>query len=231
MSIRIGDERFIKNILKSLQVNTILDIACGAGKDILVDYSQNCIGIDIEGYPTELALKKGYKQALVYNAPDYSFKIDKEPDVITAINLNAHLPYSALEKILKMSIAISKKDAHLILINEYFGGYSYEKHFLNTSKKDALVNVMEHHFFEKEESFLAKLNNSFPNLKLIEREPLTTIVSSIQYKYYFVKGKQYPPFLFYLADMFLSLWNSAKIKFGKKSQSAFLVGYVFKISK
>lgn len=59
MSIRIGDEKFIKSSLKELQVNTILDIACGAGKDILVDYSQNCIGIDIDGYPAELALKKG----------------------------------------------------------------------------------------------------------------------------------------------------------------------------
>ncbi len=118
MSIRIADERLIKNILKSLHGNTILDIACGAGKDILVDYSQNCIGND--GYPTELALKKGYKQALIYNAPDYFFKIDKGPDIITAINLNAHLPYCALEKILKMSIAVCKKEAHLILINEYF---------------------------------------------------------------------------------------------------------------
>lgn len=89
---------------------------------------------------------------------------------------------------------------------------------------------MEYHYFEKEELFIEKFNASFPNLKFVERAPLTTIVSSIQYKYYFVKGKQYLPFLFYIADMFLSLWSYVKIEFVNKNQSAFLVGYVFKIS-
>lgn len=230
VSVRLGDEKFIKEALSGLNRNTILDIACGAGKDILVLNSKSCIGIDIEGYPSEEVYKRGYKAALVYSGPDYFFKLDEPIDIVSCINLNAHIPFESLEKILNQSFEQCRKNAHLLLVNEYYGGYTYEKHFKNTEKRNALINKMEHYYFESEDSFLNKLGMAFPNLKMIHRKPLTTMVSSIQYKYYFFKDLKPPTFLFYIADFFISIFNYILLKNGKKKQTAFLMGYVYKIN-
>lgn len=231
VSIRFGDEKYIKDTLAEANTVTILDIACGAGKDILVYYSQNCIGIDIDGYPKEEVIKKGYKEALVYNQPDYNFQLNEPIDIISCINLNAHIPFEALEKILNTAFKYCRNGAHIIFVAEFYGGYSYEKHFKNEKNRNDLVNEMEHFYFESEDRFLKKLYQAFPKLELINRKSLTTIVSSIQYKYYFFKGKKPLRLICYISDFFLSIFNYLKLKTQKKSKTAFLVGYKFKIGE
>ncbi len=231
VSIRFGDEKYIKDMLAGESGLTVLDIACGAGKDILVYYSQNCIGIDIEGYPKEEVIKKGYTEALVYKEPDYDFHLHVPVDVISCINLNAHIPFDVLKKILNTAFTYCRKNAQLVLIGEFYGGYSYERHFKNSRRRNDLIQTMEHFYFEEEEEFLTKIRAAFPNLELVSRKPLTTIVSSLQYKQYYFGDIRPMRVICLVSDLFLSLWNYGKLKIQRKEKSAFLIGYKFQITR
>ena len=56
-SVRSSDEAYISKTLNGSEI--VIDVSCGAGKSILVRKSRLVVGVDIEGYPSDIAKKEG----------------------------------------------------------------------------------------------------------------------------------------------------------------------------
>ena len=99
LSSRVADEHFLRNVLRRYSPSSVLDVACGAGKPVLPANVDEVYGVDITGFPQHLAEQIGYKRAIAYDAPDYEFSLDTKVDLVTCINLNAHIPFDSLRRI------------------------------------------------------------------------------------------------------------------------------------
>ena len=111
--------KLILDLIKIKSHHVILDIACGRGKSILANNSEYVIGVDIKGYPQEIAQINGYKELAVYAPPEYYFSLSRKADVISCINLNAHIHFEYFSKILGSCLEKINSDGYLILLNEY----------------------------------------------------------------------------------------------------------------
>jgi cyclopropane fatty-acyl-phospholipid synthase-like methyltransferase len=184
--------------------------------------------VDITGFPHDLAQQIGYKRAIAYDPPDYDFVLETKVDLVTCINLNAHIPFDSLERILRNALACLKDDGALVLIAELDNaGLSYSR-FNDTRKKNALVNGMEHYYFENKASFLAKLGSSFPDLTLVEERSLAAITTLNQH-YIYQTGKEPTSLtrgLILVGDMLAGPINSLYTRIRPRCE-AFLVAFVF----
>lgn len=227
-STRISDQKFLEESL--LDSNSVLDVACGAGKKILASKPFTA-GVDISGYPKELAINNGYDELCVYDPPTYEFTLSKKVDAITVVNLNAHISFDAFLSILKSSSKHLKAGGKIVMINEYDNnGLSYRIFHQNQKKLDSLVNGMEHFFFEYENQFLEKLNQNI-RLSLVARKPLIgSFLPCMHYSAYFFRHSNYKfwkiPSLF--VDAIFGVMNSIQCRLFKLDNKSFLVGYEFK---
>jgi SAM-dependent methyltransferase len=229
LSSRVADEAYIHNVIMRYRPEVVLELACGGGKAVLPANSERVYGVDIEGFPVDDALAKGYYQVTSYNPPDYSFSIPEPVDLITCINLNAHVPFDSYAKIIRNALAYLKSEGTVLLINEHDNqGLSYSR-FSDAEKKRALVNGMEHYYFGTKADFLARFRDAFPELELIEERSLAAIVTANQH-YVYSKGAD-PTGLtnkaILAADLLLGPVNSVYTAIFPKAD-AFLVGLIFK---
>jgi SAM-dependent methyltransferase len=229
-SLRAADEAFIARALKGKRA--VLDIACGSGKPVIPAIADYVAGVDITGYPKNLALSKGYTECAEYDPPGYEFSIGRQVDAVTAINLNAHIPFESYEGILRRALAFLRPGGTVIIINEYDNaGFSYRGMKRNRAKFDRMVAGMEHWHLEKEKNFLAKLNQAFPEITRAERHPLVAgLLPSAHYHAYSTEREptRLETSIMLLADLPLSVLNSIQCRLFKGYDRCFLVGYVFR---
>jgi hypothetical protein len=151
----------------------VLDVACGGGKACLGPPFET-IGVDIDGAPLESALGYGYKTVLTYSPPNFKIALDAKVDAVTAIALNAHIPFTTLEAILRGALGTLKPSGHLLVLAELDNdGLSYRlMRALSPDGFSFLVNAMAHYHLENEASFVQRFRTAFPDLELVAREPL-----------------------------------------------------------
>lgn len=230
-SVRSADEIFISRILRKRKVKAVLDVACGLGKDVIPSIAEYTAGVDIAGYPANIALGKGYNECVQYESPDYNFKISRQVDAITSIHLNAHVPFDAYYRILDKSLQFLRPGGAAVLINEYNNdGLSYQRMRRDFEKFDSLVKRMEHWHLEYEKSFTARFDAAFGNLKLIERRPLIAgFLPSLHYYAYYTGHDPSPATMksFVLTDIPISVMNFAQSSFSPRFNKCFTVGYVY----
>ena len=226
-STRISDQWFIKQALSDSK--GVLDVACGVGKKIIASKNYSA-GVDIAGFPEDLAKSIGYSELTTYKPPSYQFSITEKVDAITIINLNAHISFDAFSAILTSSLPFLKEGGKVVMVNEYNNdGLSYKIFHRNQKSLDRFVNGMEHFYFEYENQFLEKLNRDM-NLKLAVRKPLTgSFLPFMHYIAYFLKTADYrlwkiPSLIF---DAIFGVINSLQCRFFNSDKKSFLVGYVF----
>jgi SAM-dependent methyltransferase len=185
LSTRRGDEVFLLRTVRQLGLRTVLDVACGPGKAALATACET-YGVDIPGAPLDVARALGYRATLTYEPPRFDFKLDREVDAITAIALNAHIPFDALVSILRSSLRYLKRGGYVVILAELDNrGVSYELiRRWDPSSFEGLVKAMGHAYFESEDSFLGKLGSALPELQIQAR---TAIVGSalpyLQYRH------------------------------------------------
>ncbi len=227
-SVRYAEQYFLKKYINNNDV--VLDVACGAGKEILVKKAKKVIGIDISGYPKNIALSKGYYKCLEYEYLDYKIEInDKDIDIVTAINLNAYVSFEVFKKILFNALKNLKKDGKILLIAELDNdgiGYRVMKK-ISPSKFKRYVLGMQHNFLEYEDTLKQKIEKEFPNLKLLYERDLV-IMSPFSRYLAFCCNKNIDniilKILSYLVDIPISLFNNLYIIFNNRPRKSFFKG-------
>ena len=230
-SLRVQNELFLRDALERHGANTVLDIACGPGQDV-VGSRQYAIGVDLPGSPREAALARGYKDYVFYEG-DGTFQIDREVDAIVCMNLNAHVPFDLFAKILRNGLKYLKRDGLLILVNEYDNdGISYwAMKKLNRRKWDTMVARMDHAHLEHESRFLEKLR-SLGVGEQVERRVLTAGMLPFAHYLWFAGlygTSRLKQILALAADVPLSILNAIQAHLSERKDRAFLVGHVFKL--
>ena len=181
---RLADEAFIRSMIQKYRPKVLLDLACGAGKASLPALVDTVYGIDIQGYPEESARSKGYAATFSYKPPHYDLSLPQEVDMITCINLNAHIPFTAYAGIIGNALRFLKPTGVLILVNEHDNAGPSYRRFSDPDRKRRLVSDMDHHYFESRDAFLDKFRNQFPGLHLIHERSLAPIAPMIQHYVY-----------------------------------------------
>lgn len=199
----------------------------GGGKESLVAYSTVCVGVDIEGFPKEISKSRGYKEVFEWG-DNYSIPTDKKFDTVTIINLNAHISFSDLKKILNSVRNNIQFNSKIIFINEFDNNnllYQYMK------RKPELFNkyvfgCKHYHFsnalqFEKEMKSISWL--SLESKKVISANPpfshLLAARGIDSNKNTVFKG------VCLLADLVISSINNIS-----SVNSGFIDGYTFKVN-
>jgi hypothetical protein len=183
LPMRFGNEYRVLTWLKAIRPFNLLDLGCGVGKIQIPTLCHNAVGIDIPGFPKDSILSKGYKKALVYEAPYYQFSIPEvlKPNAITIINLNAHICsdtfFSILEGALKNT---ASGNVHILMINEYKGhNFVYQlMQKLNMVKFNQMVAAQQHDYFSTRNEFITLFENRFPQLKPISNCAVATFPPS-----------------------------------------------------
>jgi hypothetical protein len=226
---RVADEHFLRNVLKRYHPRVLLDVACGAGKPVLPANVPIVYGVDVKGFPAHLAEKIGYRKAIAYEPEEYDFNLETPVDMITCINLNAHIPFDSFRKILTKALRYLEGGCVLVILAELDNsGISYSR-FRDGAKKQALVNGMEHYYFESRDAFFGKMIAAFPELDLIEERSLGPIVSLSQHYVYHTSREPgvIAKRLILIGDLITGPISSIYAKFRPRCES-FLVAFVFK---
>ena len=165
-NLRAGSEGFLKRKIESIrernsiQIAKVLDIACGWGVSFATSEKVEFYGVDIEGFPREVTLGNGYKDAREYG-DDLSIPYeDQSFDVVTILNLNAHVSNDLYSKLLSQARRKLKPDGVVLIVAELNNrGWSYNlMRRLDHRRFDKMVAGMDHSnfVFEKDfDSFLA----------------------------------------------------------------------------
>lgn len=231
-SVRVSDEVFLSRMLSKHGVKSVLDVACGSGKAIIPSMADHTIGVDIGGFPSEIARSVGYNECIEYEPPHYEFDVGRAVDAVTVINLNAHVSMDAYRTIIKQATRHLRPGGTLILIHEYDNqGMSYRLMHRYPRKFERFVRGMEHWHLDYESSVMKSLESSLSGLKQVTRRPLVgDLLPAIHY-YAYLAEKNPGPLLsqsFKLADVPLSIANYLLCRLGGGTDRCFLVGYVFK---
>ncbi|MBX3606815.1 MAG: hypothetical protein KF788_16165 [Piscinibacter sp.] len=230
LSVRIGDEGFLRRQLSRLHAPRVLDVACGVGKVQIAACASRTYGVDIIGFPRDVAGRRGY-QTVEYAPPDYAFALPEAVDVVTCVDLNAHVDFETFATI--MQSAFSHVDAvggRLLLIGEFDNdglGYRLMKRFPARFKRYVLG--MKHWHFLTESAFLERFEARFPEYSRLDRAELVC-VPPLSHFYACFLGKdvngRVMRMLFLAADLVLSLVNNV-LRLMPATDSAFRVGYVY----
>jgi len=234
-STRLADEAFIDSAIRHYKIKSVLDVPCGEGRAVFGSHPEIkwIAGVDIPGFPIEVARFRGYTELKTYHPPNYEFQISQQVDAITIMQVNAHIDIETFGKIMSQSLQNLKKGGIVILINEYNNdGLSY-KFFQSSERKfQSFLKNTQHDYFEYETEFLEKLGDLFPKLQIIKRKPLSSdFVCLIDYYLYIFESTPYN-FIYWLSmflDIPLGILNYFENLFLKRVNKSFLVGYVCKI--
>jgi 2-polyprenyl-3-methyl-5-hydroxy-6-metoxy-1,4-benzoquinol methylase len=248
LPMRFGNEMKVLNWLKKIKPENVLDIACGVGKIQIPTLCENAVGIDIPGYPKDSILNKRYKKALEYAAPDYDFSLSDflKPNVITIINLNAHIATQTFFSILNGALKNTNQGkVYILMINEYNGNnlsYSLMKK-LNAEKFRKMVDAQQHDYFSTRKAFISSFKNQFPQLKTESSVAVATFPPLIHWWAYLFNNKSTNYFekgvspllnaLFLVLEIPIGILDSLYMKlFPKKAlESAYICGHLFSVEK
>lgn len=224
-SVRAGDDAFLYQMQADIATTSILDVACGSGKISLVDISNSCTGIDIKGYPSENAITLGYKETFVWGE-GFGIPTRKKFDLITLINLNAHIEFDVMSLILNALKSVCHKDTKIIFINEYNNdSYLFLKMKKNKKQFDAYVKKCEHHNFHYQNDFLNFMSKK--NWLKLNKTKVTSENPPLMH-FLAVKSIDSNKFIWrsvsLFADFFISQINNIN-----KPKSGFIVAHVFSI--
>jgi SAM-dependent methyltransferase len=233
MSTRRGADTYLLSLVQTLGLSSVLDLACGEGKAALATECE-AYGADIEGAPLEQAKLLGYKQTFTYCGPEYRIALDRQVDAVTAIAVNAHIPFDIFAAILREGIRHLSVGGYVIILAELDNrGASYELlRRVNRSGFTALVNAMGHFYLEHEDQLLAKLGDEFGELELHSRTAVVgSLVPYLQYRHALTGGDAETlaehAFAF-LFDAAAGLANRAQLAVSEARGSSFMVGLVFR---
>lgn len=225
-SCRAGDELYLRTLFDKKN-DKVLDVACGGGKQALVDNTLLCDGIDIKGYPKEIAQLRGYKETYEWEE-DYSIPTDKKYDAITIINLNAHVSFDSLNKMLNSIKNNCKSNGKIVFINE-FDNDNFMYRYMKKNKKsfDKYVHGCKHYYFTDATLFEKHMKKvswmSLKSTKVISANPpfshLLAVVGINVNDNYFYRG------ISLIADIFISQINNLST-----SNSGFIVGYIYTVN-
>jgi SAM-dependent methyltransferase len=229
MSVRAGDESFLRRELARAPLPRILDVACGAGKVQIPKSARRAYGVDVAGFPREIAAQRGYI-ACEYAPPDYRIELPEQVEVITCVDLNAHVDFSTFEKILRSSMEHLVEAGRVLIVGEFDNdgiGYRFLKLFPQRFQR--YVIGMKHWHFTTESQFIRSFESTFPELRRQSRVEVVPI-PPLSHFYACVFGKdvrgRLGGALFRLGDVVISLINNV-IRKMPRVDSAFRVGYVY----
>jgi SAM-dependent methyltransferase len=230
-SVRASDEIFLSKVLREKGVRSVLDVACGPGKTVIPSIADYVAGVDIKGFPAQLALGKGYDECVEYEPPDYEFELSRQVDAVTAINLNAHIPPDSYRRILDRALRFLRPGGTLVLIHEYDNdGASYRWMRRRPDKFDRFVKGMEHWHLRFEQEFLDEIEDTLRGLRLVRRRPLTAGFLPSMHYYAYSAQRNPGRFLqacFLATDIPISILNYLQGRLFTGRNKCFLVGYVY----
>lgn len=229
LSVRNADEGFLQQQLKNIPKLKLIDVACGVGKISIANAAETAYGVDIEGFPTDVAVSRGYC-IREYMPPEYKFELPEEVNAVTCVDLNAHVNFDTFVAILKSAFSHLSPTGKVLLVCEFNNeGIGYKILKMAPRRFEQYVLGMKHWHFTAETEFLERLEASIPNLRLVERCELVCIPPLSHFYACFFdrdvnKGMQANFFL--IGDMFLSLINNI-LRLFPKTGRAFRVGFVY----
>jgi SAM-dependent methyltransferase len=229
MSVRAGDEAFLRRELTALGSPRVLDVACGAGKVQIPQVARATFGADVPGFPRDIATQRGYV-AFEYSPPDYRIALPEPVDAITCIDLNAHVDFATFERILRSSIEHLVEGGRVLIIGEFDNtgvGYRFLKCFPGRFQR--YVIGMKHWHFTTESQFVRLFEVAFPELHRESRIEVAPI-PPLSHFYACLFGRDVrgtlEDTLFRVGDVPISLINNLICKL-PRVDSAFRVGYVY----
>ena len=233
LSVRIGDEAFIRQQLNLLSQPVVLDVACGVGKVQISAIARRTYGVDIAGFPKDVAAERGYI-VTEYAPPDYVFELPEEADVITCIDLNAHIEFESFTKTIQSALSHASTDGRLLLIGEFDNhglGYRLMKHA--PSKFKRYVSGMKHWHFASESNFIDRFEAHFPELRRVQRSEIVCVPPLSHFYACFANRDVKIGLIkavFIAGDIVLSLINNL-LRLMPARDTAFRVGYVYERRK
>lgn len=229
LSVRIGDEAFIRRQLCRLGRPTVLDVACGVGKVQITAVAGRTYGVDITGFPKEVASGRGYR-VTEYAPPNYLFDLPESVDVITCIDLNAHVEFEGFAKIIRSAGSHFSTCGRLLLIGEFDNdGLGYRLMKRSPARFQRYVLGMKHWHFARESEFVERFEAAFPQFRRVQRSEIVCMPPASHFYACFankdVSGTMMKA-AFLVADVALSLLNNL-LRLFPACDSAFRVGYVY----
>ncbi len=170
ISMRLGEDFFILEelrkkravqLIKSAPLK-VLDVGCGRGRDIAYLEAFDFYGVDIAGFPRDLALKKGYKAAESYDSNLSIPFTELFFDAAIIVNVNAHISNNAFIRLLSETKKKLKKDGIIIIIAE-LNNYGLSYDFMRKSsvrRFNKFVSCMDHTNLIMEDVFTSLLHEA-----------------------------------------------------------------------
>lgn len=231
LSVRIGDEGFLRRQLSRLGAPRVLDVGCGVGKVQIAESASRTYGVDIVGFPRAVAGGRGY-QTVEYAPPDYAFPLPEAVDVVTCVDLNAHVDFETFATIMRSAFSHvdSGSAGRLLLVGEFDNdGLGYRLMKRAPARFRRYVLGMKHWHFLTESVFVERFEAAFPEYRRLERAELVCIPPLSHFYACFldkdVEGRALR-LLFLAADVVLSLANNV-LRLLPATDSAFRVGFVY----
>jgi SAM-dependent methyltransferase len=237
-SMRIDDERFLLKAFKTYGICSVLEVACGAGKEAIGQLPFS-VGFDIPGAPMDVARSRGYTETRTYEPTAYEISLDRQVDAIVCCSLNAHIAPEPFERIVGNATKFLAPGGKLVLINEFDNrGVSYRwMRRLDERAWWRVVRGQDHDFLEMEDAFLARFcrNTGF---EVLQRTPIYAgLLPALHYQWFLQQRKanasdmtatpSLPSRLALLAmDVPIGIANRFQCAFGNTVGKAHLVGYV-----
>jgi SAM-dependent methyltransferase len=229
LSVRIGDEAFIRTRLSGLGRPRVLDVACGVGKMQISALAGTTYGVDIAGFPSHVAAGRGYR-TVEYAPPGYAFTLPESVDVVTCVDLNAHVDFETFATIIRSALSHLGAGGRLLLIGEFDNdGIGYRVMKWSPARFRDYVLGMKHWHFSRESEFIGRFEALFPELGQTERAEVVC-VPPLSHFYACFAGRDVSTSLgralFLAADVGLSLLNNL-LRRRPAPDSAFRVGFVY----
>lgn len=242
-TLRLGHEAFLKKSIVKLSKSIekkyvkVLDIGCGWGVSFASNNNIEVYGVDIEGFPKDVAIVNGYKDATFYNAdgsipyPNNSF------DTFFLIFVNAHITDSIFSNLLKQGInKLRDKNSTFFLIVEVDNeaiSYRIMRKFW-PKKLTQLIQNQDHINFKNEKSldiFLSNNSIEVTNKEVIHGNMLAFVTYDLFWfgkNTWFSKNKVLPLFV----DFFTSLIDNLMTLLGlAKEGKRHIIGYTCRVTK
>lgn len=148
LNTQIQREFYVLNQIKKLKIKSLIDIGCGTG-DLSYDASKiltKSVGIDFSKNMINLAKNKFKRKNLEFYEKDF-FKhpIDSNFDCLSANGFIEYLSLKDIEKFIKISKKIVKRNKFLIFgtRNRLFNLFSLNKFSVNELKRDTFKKFYE----------------------------------------------------------------------------------------
>lgn len=227
LSVRIGDQAFVRRQLFRLNRPTVLDVACGMGKMQIPAVARRAYGVDITGFPKEAASAHGYRVA-EYAPPDYLFDLSEPVDVITCIDLNAHVAFESFARIIRSAASHATAGGRRLLAGEFDNdSLGYRRMKRSPVLFQRYVLGMKHWRFARDSEFVARFEAAFPQFRRVQRSEIVC-VPPLSHFYACFANKDVSGAMmkaaFLVADVALRLLDNL-LRLFPASDSALRVGY------